>query len=122
MSVMATWAGGSAGEKMIAGSRNAVAISASVVLATVALSLWLCWDSRHSLRQEAAAAGPAGQSLRANATQELINHFEFSIWRVAGAAALVGAAALTSVLFIQGLWRSRLLACLEEQGREHESL
>ncbi|HWQ91297.1 MAG TPA: ATP-binding protein, partial [Clostridia bacterium] len=51
----------------------------------------------------------------------LVRQFEFSIWRVGGAAALVGAASLASVLFIQGLWRARLFECLEQQERDCES-
>ncbi|HWQ90745.1 MAG TPA: hypothetical protein VN673_03670, partial [Clostridia bacterium] len=56
MNLTATWAGGSRGSArggLSVLSRHAAAISAVVVLATVALSLWMCWESRYSLQAQA---------------------------------------------------------------------
>ncbi len=119
MNTTATWTAEnavSAGDRLLTDSRRAVTVCALVVLATVGLSLWLCWDGQRVLHRE--ATSPAAGREVAGA---LVTHIDYSMGRIASAAALAGAGSLTSFLFLHALWRRRLSECLDRQSRQMES-
>jgi len=102
-------------------SRRAILFCAAIVLATAGLSLWFCWDGQRVLHREARQANAGQAAGGPEAFGTLISQIDYSMGRVASAAAAAGAGSLASVLFIQALWRRRLSECLDRQIKQMES-
>ncbi len=119
MSTTATWTAAntaSAGDRLLTDSRRAVVVCTLLVLTTVGLSLWFCWDGQRALHQEVISPTPGRET-----TGALVSQIDHSMARIASAAALAGAGSLTSFLLLQALWRRRLSDYLDRQLRHLES-
>lgn len=119
MSTTAAWTAAntaSAGERLLTDSRRAVVVCTLLVLATVGLSLWFCWEGQRALHREVISPATGRQT-----TGALVSQIDHSMVRITSAAGLAGAGSLASFLLLQTLWRRRLSEYLDRQLRHLKS-